>query len=97
MLFEGSAVIYDKAGDVPVVLLIGDTATRTVRVYASSEQQFAAANDKYSIAHTGSGNWQITEGALVVTDGESLPRLARHIAYWFAWQNFKPRVKVQVE
>ena len=57
MLFEGSAVIYDKAGDVPVALLIGDTATLTVRVYASGGQQFAAADDKFSFAHAGSGNW----------------------------------------
>jgi hypothetical protein len=57
LLFEGSAVIYDKAGDVPVALLIGDTATLTVRVYASGGQQFAAADDKFSFAHAGSGNW----------------------------------------
>ena len=29
--------------------------------------------------------------------GEPLQRLAGHIAYWFAWQNFKPQAEVRVE
>lgn len=95
-LFEGGAVINDKAGDVPVVL-IGDTATRTVRAYASGGRQFSATDDNADIVRADDGDWQITEDALIPANGEPLPRLAGHIAYWFAWQNFKPQAEVRVE
>ena len=95
-LFEGGAVINDKSGDMPVVL-IGDTATRTVRAYASGGRTFAAAKDDSGIVRADGGDWRITEDALVPASGEPLPRLAGHIAYWFAWQNFKPRAEVRFE
>jgi hypothetical protein len=37
---------------------------------------------------TGTGRWQIGEEALTGPDGERLPRLAGHIAYWFAWNGY---------
>ncbi len=95
-LFRGGAVINDKAGDVAVVL-IGDTATRTVRAYASEGRQFTAAKDNPGIVQADGTDWRITEDALVPAEGEPLPRLAGHIAYWFAWQNFKPQAEVRVE
>jgi hypothetical protein len=95
-LFQDGAVINDKAGDVPVVL-IGDTATRTVRAYASGGRQFTAAKDDSGIVQADGKDWRITEDALIPVDGEPLQRLAGHIAYWFAWQNFKPQAEVRVE
>ena len=95
-LFRGGAVINDKAGDVAVVL-IGDTATRTVRAYASEGRQFTAAEGNPGIVQADGKDWRITEDALVPAEGEPLRRLAGHIAYWFAWQNFKPQAEVRVE
>jgi hypothetical protein len=34
------------------------------------------------------GDWTVTEAALVGPKGEKLARLAGHVAYWFAWQNY---------
>ncbi len=59
-LFRGGAVINDKAGDVPVVL-IGDTATRTVRAYASEGRQFTAAEGNPGIVQADGTDWRITE------------------------------------
>ncbi len=95
-LFDGGAVINDKAGDAPVVL-IGDAATRTVRAYASGGRRFTAAEDNPAIVQADGGDWRITEDALIPEAGEPLPRLAGHIAFWFAWQNFKPQAEVRVE
>ncbi len=95
-LFDGGTVINDTAGDMPVVL-IGDAATRTVRAYASAGRRFAAVADNRDIVRADGADWRITEDALVAADGEALARLAGHIAYWFAWQNFKPRAAVRVD
>ena len=89
-------MINDKAGDASVVL-IGNSATRTVRAYASKGRQFSAAADNSNIVRADGMDWQVTEDALVPADGEPLERLAGHIAYWFAWQNFKPQAEVRVE
>jgi hypothetical protein len=95
-LFDGGAVINDTAGDVSVVL-IGDAETRTVRAYASAGRQFTAAPDNPRIVQADGSDWRVTEDALIPADGTPLPRLAGHIAYWFAWQNFKPQAEVRVE
>ncbi len=95
-LFEGGAVINDKAGDVSIVL-IGDAATRTVRAYASRGRQFTAVQDNPGVVQADGIDWRITEDALIPADGEPLQRLPGHIAYWFAWQNFKPQAAVRVE
>ncbi len=94
-LFRGGAVVNDTAGDVPVVL-IGDSETRTVRAYASHGRHFTTASDNNTVRADGL-DWKVTEDALIPADGEPLPRLAGHIAYWFAWQNFKPDAEVRVE
>ncbi|NKB48953.1 MAG: DUF3179 domain-containing protein [Alphaproteobacteria bacterium] len=95
-LFRDNAVVNDTAGDVPVVL-IGDIATRTVRAYASKGRQFTAAADNADIVQADGIDWKVTEEALIPAEGEPLERLAGHIAYWFAWQNFKPDAEVRVE
>ena len=38
--------------------------------------------------------WIVTEEALLGPDGESLPRLAGHLAFWFGWYGFYPDTEV---
>ena len=86
-VFEGSKVINDSIGTTPIVL-IGDAATRTVRAYERGQRRFER-NDKFEDQITGPGGpWQITENELVDQDGTKLPRVAGHIAYWFAWDGY---------
>jgi Protein of unknown function (DUF3179) len=84
--FSGGRVINARVGDLPVVL-IGDSATRTVRAYESGARDFAAGSDRTMIVADGQ-SWRLEENALVGPDGTRLPRLPGHIAYWFAWQGF---------
>lgn len=95
-LFADERVIHDVIGARRIVL-IGDRDSRTVRAYEAGDLEFAAdgKNDEQLIA--GSQAWQITEDALVSGDGQHLARLPGHIAYWFAWQNFRPDAETRFE
>lgn len=85
-LFEGGAVINDKAGIVDLVL-VGDAVTRTVRAYRSEGLTFQKAANAQQIMHGGEV-WQVTEDALISPGGRTLLRLPGHVAYWFAWSGY---------
>jgi len=84
--FKGGKVINDSAGSQKLVL-VGDEASRTVRAYNSNGIEFSKTDDVTKI----SGNdqiWKVTENALVAENGKKLNRLAGHIGFWFAWENY---------
>jgi len=83
--FAGGAVINDRIGDVDLVL-VGDAGGRTVRAYESGGRAFAPGPGGGLVA--GGQDWRMTEDALLAEDGTRAPRIAGHIAYWFAWQNY---------
>lgn len=85
-LFEETHVINDSAG-VLSLTLVGNTATRSVRAYATDGQEFAESDDPDQLI-LGGEIWRITEEALVGPNGKELPRLPGHIAYWFAWNGY---------
>jgi len=87
--FDGFKVINDRIGEKPVVL-IGDAASRSVRAYEAEDLSFSAAADGQETVQAGDKAWKVTEKALVGPDGRTLKRLPGHIAYWFAWQGYKP-------
>ncbi|MBM3509591.1 MAG: DUF3179 domain-containing protein [Alphaproteobacteria bacterium] len=85
--FAGAGIVHDRVGERAVVV-IGETASATVRAYASGGRRFAPGN---GTSLTSEGQvWRLTETALVGPDGARLPRLNGHITYWFAWAAFKP-------
>ena len=84
--FSGGKVINDTAGDQKIVL-IGDKSSRTVRAFVSQGIEFSG--DGISGKVTGDGKeWTVSEDALIADDGSRLRRLAGHIGFWFAWQNY---------
>lgn len=83
--FAAKPVINDAIGDAPVVL-IGDPALRTVRAYERGGHVFTANGER--LADADGGVWAVGEDALTGPDGARLPRVAGHIAYWFAWDNY---------
>ena len=64
-----------------------------MRAYERGEQSFKLSADGLLVDEAG-GVWQITEGALLGPDGESLTRLAGHVSFWFGWQSFFPETAV---
>lgn len=90
--FEDRTVINDAVGSIDIVL-IGDTATRTVRAYEAQGRDFVPGADTESLA-SGGDAWRITEDGLIGPAGETLPRLPGHVAYWFAWAGYLPEAEL---
>ncbi|MEP1208142.1 MAG: DUF3179 domain-containing protein [Rhizobiaceae bacterium] len=85
--FEGGRVINDKVGLTNIVL-IGDSATRTVRAYERKEMKFKAGDDANSLVATDGGKWRFDETVLTGPAGETFARMPGHISYWFAWDGY---------
>ena len=85
-VFQNQRVINDAIGN-KNLLLIGKADSRSVRAYERGDRAFTLQPDGRLAATTGD-IWRITEDALIGPDGTQLPRVAGHIAYWFAWNNY---------
>ncbi|MEM7173224.1 MAG: DUF3179 domain-containing protein [Pseudomonadota bacterium] len=85
--FRGGKVINDEIGGRSLVL-IGDAETHTVRAYERSADQTFTATDKEAHLDGHGGIWTISETEIRGPNGESLPRLPGHVAYWFAWNGY---------
>jgi hypothetical protein len=84
--FADGAVLNDRVGFVDVVL-VGDPKGLGARAYRSDGHHFSRAAVADELA-SGGRRWRVTEAALIGPDGESLPRLPGHVAYWFAWAGY---------
>ena len=83
--FETRGLINDGIADTPLVLL-GDVDKRAVRAYERGQRRFAP--DAGKLRDQDGTRWTVTEEALLAPDGTRLPRVAGHISYWFAWDNY---------
>ncbi|WP_171096855.1 DUF3179 domain-containing protein [Ruegeria sp. HKCCD7255] len=83
--FQGKPVINDAIADRPVVLM-GDPKKRSVRAYERKSHRFKTVDGTLQDAK--GVRWRVTEEALISPDGTELPRVAGHISYWFAWDNY---------
>ncbi|MEM1163367.1 MAG: DUF3179 domain-containing protein, partial [Pseudomonadota bacterium] len=84
--FEGGQVINDRVGDLNVVL-IGDRLGRTIRAYDRGDRVFRPGETPLELS-AGDQRWTVDEEFLTGPDGLKAPRIAGHIAYWFAWNNY---------
>lgn len=55
------------------------------RVYERGEIMFAKQEADGSLRDTAGRRWRVTADALVSDDGERLPRVPAHRAFWFGW------------
>ena len=80
-------LIQDEVGGVPIVVIA--TAERAGgRSYESGEVRFASADPGAGTLLDSEGQmWTISENSLLGPDGQSLPRVGGHNAYWFAVTN----------
>ncbi len=84
--FAGGKMVNDGIGTLPLVL-VGDQATRTVRAYERGDLKFAPVVGG-KLSSPDGVVWELGEEAMVASDGRELPRVAGHIAYWFAWDGY---------
>jgi hypothetical protein len=87
--FTNMPVISDRVGDLDLVL-IGNTATRTVRAYRTDGRNFTASEKSTLSVIANNETWEVDEGAMINESGDRLVRLPGHIAYWFAWRQNNP-------
>ena len=83
--FEKRGLINDGIADTPLVLL-GDADKRAVRAYERADRSFVP--DAGKLKDQDGALWTVTEEALLSPTGTRLPRVAGHISYWFAWDNY---------
>jgi len=84
--FEGGAVIHDRAGLWDLVL-IGDSATRTVRAYRrEATERFR--RDGAGLVRDDGVRFVVTETALEAANEIRRERVPGHLAYWFAWAGY---------
>jgi hypothetical protein len=65
-----------------------------VRAYNRVGETFSPGPDTDTILDSRGHPWRITEEALIGPDGEQLPRISGHQAYWFGWFSFFPKTLV---
>lgn len=93
--FDRESVVNDAVGATSVVL-VGRSATRTVRAYERGNLRFRSGADPDELIEEGTGaRWRIEEEALVsAPGGQRVARLAGHLAFWFGWFAFHPDTPV---
>jgi len=70
------------------------SAGAEVRAYERGSETFRVGPDEHSLLDEAGRLWQLGEGTLVGPTGQSYPRLAGHLAYWFGWFAFFPHTLV---
>jgi hypothetical protein len=70
----------------PVTYTVGSQ----VRAYERGHHTFAPGSDGSIVLDKAGSQWQVTEEALVGSDGQTLSRISGHLAYWFGWVAFYP-------
>lgn len=68
-----------------------------VRAYERGDFTFTPGDTPDVLVDQNGEVWQITEAALVGSDGKNLPRLAGHLAYAFGWYAFFPQTLIYGE
>ena len=96
-----TAVVLIAAGE---IVEVDGTSQRTgpvtytsgaeIRVFARGEQTFAPGPDDQTVLDADDRSWQVSEEALIGPDGETLPRVNGHLAYWFGWYAFYPKTEL---
>lgn len=91
-------VTNDTLADTNVVIIARETPDRdffepggaAVRAYDRGDFTFSPGETEREVIDQDGTVWQVTEAALVSPDGDELPRLGGHLAFWFGWFSFHP-------
>jgi hypothetical protein len=96
-----TAVVLVAAGDIVTVEGVSQrtgpvayTSGAEIRVFARDGQLFTPGPDDQTVLDEDGRSWQVTEEALIGPDGETLPRINGHLAYWFGWYAFYPETEL---
>jgi len=96
------AVVNDTLGGVEVVIIARENPERefsepggaSVRAYERGNHTFTLGANYRELIDENGALWRVTEENIVSTNGETLPRIAGHLAFWFGWYGFYPNTLV---
>ncbi len=97
---DTAIVIIATRGDITVEGLnqrvgqVSYDAGGEVRAYERTGKTFKPGPDPNTILDSEGHLWQVTEEALIGSDGEQAPRINGHLAYWFGWFSFFPKTLI---
>jgi len=86
--------LVEVNGDNQYVGAVTYQAGSEVRAFERGDMQFSPGADEDTLLDEAGEEWQVTEESLLGPNGESLPRIAGHLAYWFGWFAFFPETLV---
>lgn len=98
-------VVNDELAGTNLVIIARATPDRSffepggaaVRAYERGDHTFSPGDSSNEVIDENGEVWQVTEDALIGPDGETLPRIAGHLAFWFGWYGFHPDTLVYGE
>ena len=98
-------VTNDTINDQNIVLVTQATPERdffepggaAVRAYERGDYVFSVGSTPLEVIDQDGGVWEVTEDALLGSDGESLTRIGGNLAFWFGWFSFNPDTLVYGE
>ena len=90
-------IVIDEVGGLAIVV-IATADGEGGRAYETGDVQFESAHLSHgTLTNSDGGVWMIRENSLLGPDGERLPRVGGHNAYWFAITNQTPEGRLWVE
>jgi hypothetical protein len=94
-VLKDELVVNDTLGGQDLVVIHEDGG-HGARAYERGKHTFVSASPETTrlILDESGGRWEVTEAALIGENGEELPRLSGHMAYWFGWYQFFPQTLI---
>ena len=89
-------LVHDTLNGVPIVIVL-DAASGAVRAYERGDRTFRIPGERpvRQLRAEDGTVWRIAEGGLAPDgDGDLLPRVPGHVAFWFGWYAFYPETGV---
>lgn len=85
-------VYHDRVGETTFVALTD--ASGASRIYESGGVVFKEWDGENQVVDSDGTAWTLTESELRNADGQSLPRMAQHRAFWFGWFAAFPQTRL---
>ena len=93
---RAEGLVHDELGGLAIALVV-DSESGAVRAYERRDMTFLppATGPLRQLQGEDGTAWTMTEEGLVPdAEGEMLPRVPGHVAYWFGWYAFYPETEV---
>lgn len=89
---DSHRVYHDQLAGRNIVVVTDKSGAN--RVYATQENQFERTENGQRLIDSKHNSWQVLEGFLLGPNGQELPRVPAHRAFWFGWKAAVPDTRL---